>query len=157
MKPNVLDNVGKREQNSAQILANNSCSQDWDFSVRFIQQPTLYNHIPERIGRILGFFDFANVNWNEDSSCLYIKIKDEYKRPYNLPLFEIKKIAKKISRFLLIKDIQNYYLTIEIYKGKYSAGSDRKIVYRDFVTPNNTIDVKALIDFIYLLPVQFKA
>ena len=159
MKPDVLNNVGKREDDSAREVAtnNNCCSHDCDLSIKFIQYPSLYNHIPERIGCILDLWDFTNeINWDEVSSCLYINIKEKYKQSYSLPLFEIKIFAKKISRFLLINDIQNYYMTIEICKGKYSENKDCKIVYRDFVTPNNTIDVEALIDFVYMLPILLR-
>lgn len=156
MRPAILDELSTNEQNCAHELAKKICSKDYDLCIRFIQHPILYNHIPERIGCILDMYDFSNdINWNEKSSILYIDIKDEYKQSHYIPLHKIKKFAKKIGKFFLLNNISNFYMNIEIYKGKCSESTDCKIVYRDYITANNTIDVKALIGFVYTLPILF--
>lgn len=157
MKHDILDSLSKREQINAQQLVNNSCSDVWDLSVKFIQQPALFNHVPERVGCIINKYDFTDeLKWDEASCCIYVKIKDEYKKQYKIQLLKVKRFTKKISNFFLLKRISNFYMIIEVYLGKYSENSECKMVYRDYITSNNTINVKTLVDFIYELPILLR-
>ena len=157
MRPALLDSIGENKPDCAKIVANTCNSNDWDLSIIFIQRPTLFDYVPERVGCIMDMYDFTDeICWDEESCCLFVKIKDEYKKPYNFQLLKIKKFAKKIGRFFLLSRISKFYMSIEVYKGKYTKDSDCEMIYSDFVTSNDTINVKALVDFIYKLPVLLK-
>lgn len=159
MRPEIMDNKDFIEVYCADNTVDDStsCSTNSDFSIKFVQYNTSFSQIPQRIGRIIDLYDFADeIVCDEKTSCLLVKIKDKYKQQFQFPLLKIKRLANRLSRFLQYVGTSDSFIAIEIYKGNCLVKPNNEMVYNDFVTPYFTIDVSKLATFVYMLPILFK-
>lgn len=159
MKPEILDDKEFIENYCANTIIDDSTFYltNFDLSIKFVQHDCSFKQIPKRIGRIIDLYDLTDkISCCEESSCLLVTIKDEYKQSFSFPLLKIKRLANSLNRFLQYVGSPDSYIAIEVYRGNCSGNPNNEMVYNDFVTPYHTINVSKLAAFIYMLPILFK-